>query len=89
MAERQHVLVKVISQNKDTCPHGHKVGDEWILGETTPQGLCMGAFTSLFPHAWALMFGGLPPGETGPDTATYACPDPDVRIVFELRRLRK
>jgi uncharacterized repeat protein (TIGR04076 family) len=86
---RQHVRVKVISQELDTCPHGHKVGDQWIFGETTPAGLCMGAFTTLFPHAWALMFGGSPPSSKGgtEDTKIFACPDADIRIVFELKRL--
>jgi uncharacterized repeat protein (TIGR04076 family) len=87
--KRDHVRVKVISQAQDNCPHKHKVGDEWILGETTPAGLCMGAFTTLFPHAWAMMFGGTPPGATSPDTCTYSCPDPNIRIVFELTRLRQ
>jgi uncharacterized repeat protein (TIGR04076 family) len=88
---RDEVRVKVISTKKSNCPHNHQVGDEWILGETTPAGLCMGAFTTIFPHAWALMFGGSPPSSAGgtEDIKIFHCPDANIGVVFELTRLRK
>jgi len=37
MAESYKVRIKVISQ-KGSCEAGHKVGDEWLVGEKTPGG---------------------------------------------------
>ncbi len=88
MAERYDVLVKVISQ-KGTCVQEHKVGDEWVIGRKTPEGICLSAFDALFPSARVLMFGGSFPWGTDPDVSTVACPDAKNPVVFELRRLRK
>ena len=87
MAE-SFVRVKVISQ-KGHCEAGHKVGDEWLVGEKTPQGMCIFAFASLLPFMTPLMFGGSFPWEKDPDVTTAACPDADNPVVFELRRLRE
>ena len=88
MAERYEVAVKVVSQ-KGTCVQEHKVGDEWVIGRKTPEGICLSAFSSLYPNAWGLMFGGAFPWATDPDVAKVACPDAKNPVVFELRRLRK
>ena len=88
MAERYEVLVKVISQ-KGTCEQEHKVGDEWVIGTKTPEGICLSAFHVLHRNAWVLMFGGSFPWESDPDVSKVACPDPGNPVVFELRRLRK
>ena len=88
MAERYEVLIKVISQ-EGTCPQEHKVGEEWVLGTKTPEGICSSAFNALFPNAWALMFGGSFPWSDDPDTVTVACQDAKNPVVFELRRLPK
>jgi uncharacterized repeat protein (TIGR04076 family) len=88
MAERYDVVARVISQ-KGTCDNEHKVGDEWVIGVKTPQGMCTSAFNAVYPSARVLMFGGVIPWETDPDIATVACPDADNPVVFELRRLRK
>jgi uncharacterized repeat protein (TIGR04076 family) len=79
------VIARIISQ-KGTCAVGHKVGDEFIIGEKTPPGLCVWAFYSLFPFASVLQFGGSFPWEENPDKITVACPDPGNPVVFELRR---
>ncbi len=88
MAERYEVLVRVVSQ-KGTCVQEHKVGDEWVIGRKTPEGICLSAFDALFPNARVLMFGGAFPWETDPHVTTVACPDAKNPVVFELRRLRK
>jgi len=88
MAEPFEVLVKVISQ-KGTCGAEHKVGDEWVIGSKTPQGMCLSAFDALFPSARVLRFGGTFPWSKDPESATVACPDAENPVVFELRRLRK
>jgi uncharacterized repeat protein (TIGR04076 family) len=87
MAESYKVSIKVISQ-KGTCDAGHKVGDEWLVTEKTPAGLCLFAFGSLLPFITPLMYGGSFPWEKDPDRTTVACPDPDNPVVFELRRRR-
>ena len=87
MAEIHKVRVKVISQ-KGTCEAGHKVGDEWLVGEKTPEGLCIFAFGSLLSFLTPLMFDGAFPWEKDPDVTTVACPDPGNPVVFELRRRR-
>ena len=53
MAERYEVAVKVISQ-KGTCATENKVGDEWVISNRTPQGMCLSAFTSMYPTILAL-----------------------------------
>ena len=79
------IVAKVISQ-KGTCEAGHKVGDEFIIGQSTPPGMCSWAFQTIFPFAEVLQFGGSFPWEKDPDKATIACPDPDNPVVFELRQ---
>ena len=88
MAERYEVAVKVISQ-KGTCANEHKVGDEWVIGTKTPEGICMSAFNALYPAARVFMFGGAHPWDDDPDVTTIACPDAENPVVFELRRLHK
>ena len=79
------VIAKVISQ-RGTCEAGHRVGDEFIIGQKTPPGLCSWAFYSLFPLAEVLQFGGSFPWEENSNKATVACPDPSNPVIFELRR---
>lgn len=51
------IIAKVISQ-KGTCEAGHRVGDELIIGQTTPANMCPWAFYTVFPSAKVLEFGG-------------------------------
>ena len=88
MAERYDVLVRIVSQ-KGTCVEEHRVGEEWVIGNKTPEGICLGAFDTLYSYARVLMFGGSFPWETDPDVTTVACPDAENPVVFELRRLPK
>ena len=88
MAGRDKVGIRVISQS-GTCVQGHKVGDQWVIEEKTPEGVCLFAFNSLLFHAQVLKFGGSFPWETDPDVVTVACPDPGNPVVFELRRLHE
>jgi len=79
------VIAKVISQ-KGTCSAGHRLGDEFVIGQKTPPDLCSWAFYTLFPFAQVLQFGGSFPWEQDPNKTTVACPDPANPVVFELRR---
>ena len=79
------IIAKVVSQ-KGTCEAGHKVGEEIVIGQQTPSGMCSWAFYTLFPFAEVLQYGGSFPWEKDPDKTTVACPDPTNPVVFELRR---
>ena len=80
------IIAKVISQ-QGTCSAGHKVGDEFVMGHTTPEGMCSLAFYTLFPFAETLEFSGSFPWESNPDKTQVACPDPGNPIIFELKRV--
>jgi uncharacterized repeat protein (TIGR04076 family) len=88
MADSYDVQIMVISQ-KGLCGAGHKVGDKWIIGSTTPAGICSITYNVLYPNIRTFKFGGVLPWEKNPDVCTMACPDPDNPVVFELKRLKK
>ncbi|UCE98240.1 MAG: TIGR04076 family protein [Dehalococcoidia bacterium] len=79
------IKAKVISQ-KGVCAAGHKVGDEFIIGQNTESGLCSWSFFTLFPFAQVLQFSGSFPWEQDANKTTVACPDAENPVVFELRR---
>lgn len=87
MADWYLVKARVISQ-KGHCEVGHKVGDEWMIDDSVPAGMCAWAFYTLFPFITALKSGGAFPWEKDRDTTTVACPDADNPVVFELRRIK-
>lgn len=87
MADWYKVTAKVISQ-KGQCAAGQKVGDEYVIGDTLPAGMCSWAFFSLFPFLTALQSGGSFPWEVDKDRTTVVCPDPANPVVFELRRIK-
>ncbi len=79
------VTARIISQ-KGCCEAGHQKGDEFIVGQTTPTGMCAWAHYTLFPFAQVIAFGGSFPWEKEAGTATVACPDPDNPVIFKLER---
>lgn len=87
MVKSHKVAVKVTSQ-KGSCAAQHKVGDEWVIQDRTPPGMCLAAFYALYPDARVLAFGGQFPWQTDPDITMAACPDAANPVVFELRRLK-
>ncbi len=86
MAEMHNVVATVISQ-KGECSAGHKAGDEFVVGQTTPEGMCSWAFCALFQFATVLQSGSSFPWESTEDKTTVACPDPENPLTFELRRI--
>ena len=88
MAKQYKVVAKIISQ-KGNCALGHRVGDEFEIGDYTPTGMCSWAFYILFPAAVTLQVGGAFPWERDPDKCVVACPDAENPVVFELRRTRR
>lgn len=87
MVKQPKVVARVVSQ-KGTCVAGHKDGNEFVVGDRTPAGMCSWAFCSIFPFATVLQFGGSFPWGKDSDKITIACPEPENPVVFELRRLR-
>jgi uncharacterized repeat protein (TIGR04076 family) len=79
------IKARIISQ-KGCCEAGHREGDEFIIGQKTPDGMCAWAHYTLFPFAQALAFGGNFPWEKEQGTAIVACPDPDNPVVFKLEK---
>lgn len=88
MAEVYNVQIKVVSQTGQ-CSAGHKVGDQWIVSDKTPGGICLSAFNTLYPNLRTLRFGGSFPWEADPATSSIACPDNKNPVVFELKRVKK
>jgi uncharacterized repeat protein (TIGR04076 family) len=86
MSKSCHVKATIISQ-KGTCAAGHRVGDTYVIGDKTPEGICSWALYTLFPFAAALQYGGSFPWEGDPNKSTVACPDPANPVVFELQRV--
>ncbi|MBN1689950.1 MAG: TIGR04076 family protein [Dehalococcoidia bacterium] len=84
-SEERVIYARVISQ-RGTCVAGHKQGDEFLITDMCPAGMCAWAFYTLFPFAQVLMSDGTFPWEKDADKCTVACPDPGSPVVFELSR---
>jgi uncharacterized repeat protein (TIGR04076 family) len=66
----------------------HKIGQVYTVGETTPAGICTGAWGAIFPYFLTLLCGGNFSWEEEKGAATIHCPDPK-GITLELRRIEK
>lgn len=86
MAKFYDIKITLVSQLKN-CPAGHKVGDVFYVRRGTPEGMCMGAFGSLFQFISALRFGGSFFWEKEEGVGTFCCPDPEVVNTFRLERI--
>lgn len=69
------------------CPFGHKVGDEWIVGKKTPEGVCNAAYTALYPHIRSLQLGADYQYPAGSGVVHLCCPDVYRPVTFELKRV--
>ena len=90
MAVPYRVQIKVIEvRGKQPCGKGYKVGDTMISeSNQPPPDMCMLAYNAMIPAVYALRYGcsGFP-WESEEGMTRISCPDPDVVVVFELRRL--
>ncbi len=80
------VVAKLVAHQRP-CPLGYKVGDEWVLKAKTPEGMCSWAYNAIFPVVLTLQCGGTFPWQQDPDVTEVSCPDGDVNVIFELRRI--
>jgi uncharacterized repeat protein (TIGR04076 family) len=78
-------IVEIRGEGK--CSYGHKTGDRFEFGPLTPGGLCQYAYDSLRSAVAVLLYGGNFPWLENSDVTTWACPDPDRPVIFELRRV--
>ena len=53
-----------ITITKGKCQgHINKIGQVFTVDETTPPGMCMGAWNAIAPYVTALLYGGNSPGK--------------------------
>lgn len=64
----------------------NEIGQVFIIEDTTPAGMCLGAWNSVAPYVTALRFGGNFPWEEEKGYAFIHCPDPK-GITLELKRI--
>lgn len=86
MCASMYQVVAMVTSQCGSCEAGHRTGDVFSIGQTTPAGMCSWAFYTLYPFAQVLQFGGSFPWESDADVARVACPDSENPVVFELRR---
>ena len=71
------------------CNQGlNKVGQEFIVGDYTPEGICTSAFASIFPLILSLQTGGEFFWEKDKKVTRAACPDDD-GVVFEISAIEE
>ena len=89
MPAEYDIHIKILSM-EGKCPRQHKVGEEWVIGEKTPEGLCINAFDSILNSIQVMRYGGIFPWATdNTDTVEDTCPDPVNRVHFELKRIKR
>lgn len=82
------VVAKIVDiRGEGKCSYGHKVGDTFEFTGYTPGGLCQFAYDSLRSAVAALLYGGSFPWMEDSNVTTWACPDPDRPVIFELTRI--
>ena len=89
MAELYDFEITLKSVTKNSCPLGQKVGDKWLVEKgKTPGGMCVSAYNAVAPDIWLFSLGGEHPWDKDKDITEVVCPDPNVGLVFEVKRLR-
>ncbi len=69
------------------CQGGiNKVGQEFVVEGTTPEGMCLGAWDTISSYVITLLYGGNFPWEKEDGYALIHCPDPK-GIIIELKRI--
>jgi uncharacterized repeat protein (TIGR04076 family) len=68
----------------------HRVGDQIIFNGRSIQGqFCPSAFMAMMPTFYALRYGVEFPWLEGRDVTTFACPDAENPVVFEIQRIQE
>lgn len=82
------VRVEVVKQ-EGRCKAGHRVGDQWVCGERTVDGICALAYASMYPMLWALSACGRFSWASADGSIEIACPDGDNPVVFSLSAVKE
>lgn len=89
MAKQYDVQITIKSVTKSKCSQGFKPGDTWLIKEDkTPGGMCLGAFEAAYSSLRVLRCGGEQYWDKDKDVSYVSCPDPEVQLIYELKRLR-
>jgi len=76
-----------ITVKEGTCQgKRHKIGDTFTVENTTPGGMCLGAWNAVASPVSSLRLGANFPWEKEKGIATIHCPDPK-GITLELKRI--
>jgi uncharacterized repeat protein (TIGR04076 family) len=73
-------------KGEKNCHRGHKIGDSYDF-DTERGKICPMAMHVLFPVVDILRYGGSLPWGECKDKGLFACPDPEVLLVFEVERV--
>ena len=60
----------------------------WFLMVTVIGAMCVSAYNAVAPDIWLFSLGGEHPWDKDKDITEVVCPDPNVGLVFEVRRVR-
>ena len=74
-----------IAITKGKCQdHVNEIGQVFTVDETTPEGMCMGAWNAIAPYVTTLLYCGNFPWEKEKGFALIHCPDPKgITILIE------
>ncbi len=85
-----NVRVTIHAVTKGKCPQGFKKGDSWLIPDgKTPGAMCAGAYNSIAPAIRTFRLGGEHPWDKDKDVTYVSCPDAEVMLIYEVRRLRE
>lgn len=76
-------VVRIVADRFKCC----KVGQAFIFGPRTAEGMCSRAFAAVYPVAVAMRFSDKIPWERDGDFVDVTCPDGDV--TYRLTRIRE
>lgn len=82
-------VVATVKSIRGECPF-HSVGDQIVYDGRSIQGrFCSSAFVAMMPTLYAMRYGAQFPWLGDKDMTTFACPDADNPVVFEIRRVQE
>jgi uncharacterized repeat protein (TIGR04076 family) len=84
---KAHAVKMQIISIAGGCPNDHQVGEEYLVENLTPAGICLGSFSACLPYLTALRFGASFPWEQEEGTITIGCPDHVNQVVWRLDRV--
>jgi uncharacterized repeat protein (TIGR04076 family) len=64
----------------------HEIGQDFLVGKTTPEGICLGAWNAIAPFVTALLLGGDLPSGKEKGVMKIHCPDTK-GITLEIKRI--